>query len=286
MSPTLSIVIVCKDEPALAQTLAGVTAQADETCEIIVVDASADPVATGLPGVRVLPYEQPAGLGVTIAHQRNAGVTAAAGEIIVFIDAGCVPRPDWLARLTAPILAGAETMVAGLTVSPNDQDGLYDAGARAAGPYLSECPTLNLAFRRELWLRVGGFDETFAYGSDVDFSWRVQDSGERIRSAPDAVVSHDWGGPRRQARRSYLYGRARARLYRKHRNRRAGLLRREPMVVVYPLFLLGLPLTFLFPYYPLLLAIPAWRNRRHGIVRTLTDHLLYGAGVLRELAAR
>ncbi|MEO5875962.1 MAG: glycosyltransferase [Streptosporangiaceae bacterium] len=285
MIPTLSIVIVCKDEPALAQTLDGVTAQADETCEIIVVDASAEPAGPDRPGVRLLAYTQPPGRTVTIAHQRNAGVQAATGEIVVFVDAGCLPRPGWLARLTAPILAGAETVVAGLTVSPGDRDGLYDAGARAAGPYLSECPTLNLAFRRDLCLRVGGFDESFAYGSDVDFSWRVQDAGERIRSAPDAVVSHDWGGPCRQARRSYVYGRARARLYRKHRARRAGLLRREPMVVVYPLFLLGLPLTLLWPYYPLLLVVPAWRNRRHGVVRTLTDHLLYGAGVLRELAA-
>jgi len=57
-------------------------------------------------------------------------------------------------------------------------------------------------------------------------------------------------------------------------------------MIVYPLFLLGLPLTLVFPFYPLLLLIPAWRNRSHGIVRVLADHLWFGAGVLAELAGR
>ena len=51
--------------------------------------------------------------------------------------------------------------------------------------YLNECPTINLAFRREAFDAVGGFDEAFAYGSDVDFSWRLIDAGYRIRSVPD-----------------------------------------------------------------------------------------------------
>ena len=67
---------------------------------------------------------------------------------------------------------------------------------------------------------------------------------------PDAVIRHDWGGWRRQLRRSYAYGQARARLYRKHPARLRRVLRDEPMVVVYPAFLLGLPLTLVFPLYP------------------------------------
>jgi hypothetical protein len=55
---------------------------------------------------------------------------------------------------------------------------------------------------------------------------------------------------------------------------------------VYPLFLLALPLTLIFPPYPLLLLIPAWRNRSQGIFRVLVDHLWFGAGVLAELVGR
>ena len=165
---------------------------------------------------------------------------------------------------------------------------LYELPPEQAGEntYLREAPTLNLAFRREVFDAVDGFDESFTYGSDVDFTWRLNDMGYRIRRVPDAIIRHDYGTPRRQRQRSYMYGKARARLYRKHRARRRYVLRDDPIAVVYPLFLLALPLTLIFPPYPLLLLIPAWRNRSHGIIRVLVDHLWFGAGVLAELAGR
>ena len=55
--------------------------------------------------------------------------------------------------------------------------------------YLRESPTLNFAFRREVFDAVGDFDESFTYGSDIDFCWRLNDIGYRIRRVPDAVVS-------------------------------------------------------------------------------------------------
>jgi GT2 family glycosyltransferase len=162
---------------------------------------------------------------------------------------------------------------------------MYELPADHVEPltYVRECPTLNVAFRREAFDAVGGFDERFAYGSDVDFSWRLNDAGYRIRLVPDAVVQHDYGTWRRQLRRSYAYGQARARLYRKHRSRLRRILRDDPVAVIYPLFLLGLPLTAIFPLYPALLLIPAWRNRAHGGLRVSVDHMIFGVGVLREL---
>ena len=194
---------------------------------------------------------------VSIPHQRNAGVRAARGDIIVFTDAGCQPEPGWLDRLVAPLRAG-EHVAAGLTLATPGSSGLYDQSAQAARDtrYLTECATINLAFRRAAFDAVGGFDEDFAYGSDVDFSWRLVDRGYRIRNVPGAIIRHDWGGWRRQLRRSYVYGQARARLYRKHRSRLRHVLRDAPMVVAYPAFLLGLPLTLVFPLYPALLLIP------------------------------
>jgi glycosyltransferase involved in cell wall biosynthesis len=289
----ISIVIISKDEPSLDQTLGDTGEQAralGEPAEVIVVDASEG----RLDGIRDrhdqavtwLPFERPPGVRTSIPHQRNAGVAAASGEIVVFTDAGCRPEPGWLSRLLAPLRDG-EQITAGLTLAQAGQAGLYnqlqpDDEVR----YLHECPTINLAFTRSAFAAVGGFDERFAYGSDIDFSWRLADAGYRIRYVPGAIISHDWGTSRRQLRRSYRYGKARARLYRKHRARLRHVLRDDPMVVVYPVFLLGLPLTLVFPLYPLLLLIPAWRNRAQGVVSVLVDHLTFGAGVLAELAGR
>ena len=148
--------------------------------------------------------------------------------------------------------------------------------------YLAECPTLNFAFRRTAFEAIGGFDESFAYGSDVDFTWRLNDAGYRVRHIPDAVLRHDWGASRRQRRRSFMYGKARARLYEKHVARRKDILRNDPMVVIYPLFLVGLPLTLIFPLYPLLLLIPAWRNRADGLSRCLSTTCGTGPGYWRN----
>ena len=291
----ISVVIISKDEPALDGTLSAVREQAagvGEPCEILVIDASdgrLDEIRRAHePAVRWIRFRRPAGAGVTIPHQRNAGVRAAQGDIIVFTDSGCYPGDGWLTRLIAPLHDGEYVAAGPAFATAEDFDPYSLAAARQipADGYLTECPTINLAFRREAFDAVGGFDEDFAYGSDIDFSWRLGDAGYRIRAVPDAFVRHDWGTWRRQLRRAYAYGKARARLYRKHRSRRRRILRDDPMVIVYPVFLLGLPLTLVFPLYPALLLIPAWRNRSLGAVKVLTDHLAYGAGVLAELAGR
>jgi GT2 family glycosyltransferase len=289
----ISVVIISKDEPALDETLTDVTAQLAglaEPGEVVVIDASSGRLdhirRAHEQDVRWLDFDRPAGVRVSIPHQRNAGVRAARGDIIVFTDAGCRPFPGWLERLVAPLRSG-ETVTAGVSV---DLDGAihYELPPEHAGEstYLRESPTLNFAFRREAFDAVGGFDESFQYGSDVDFSWRLADIGYRIRCVPDAILAHDYGNARRQRRRAYVYGKARARLYRKHRSRRRDVLRNDPLVVVYPLVLIGLPITLVFPVYLLLLLIPAWRNRSYGIVRVLIDHLWFGAGVLAELTGR
>jgi GT2 family glycosyltransferase len=287
----ISVVIISKDEPSLEQTLEGIcraTSKLRQDAEVIVVDASAgrlDEIRKRYEDrVTWLAYKQPLGVKITIPHQRNVGVHAAHGDIIVFTDAGCIPEADWLERLTSP-LSEAEWMTHGLTLGKAGGTKLHDrlAVKRLEARYLTECPTGNTAFRREVYDAVDGFDETFAYGSDVDFSWGVVAAGYRILAVPTAIVRHDWGSPRRQRRRAYVYGKARVRLYRKHRSRLQHLFRDDPMVVVYPLFLLGLPITFIFPLYPALLLILAWRNREDGGFKAVFDHLVFGLGVLAEL---
>ena len=291
----ISIVIISKDEPAIDATLTALCGQIADLavpCEILVIDASdgrLDDIRHAHDSeVRWIQFERPPGVRVTIPHQRNVGVREAVGDVIVFTDAGCYPQAGWLANLIAPLFAG-EDVTAGLTLAsaagldPYRNNGMPHL---LSDGYLTECPTINMAFSRKVFDAIGGFDESFAYGSDADFSWRLVDAGFRILAVPDAIVRHDWGSRRRQLRRSYSYGKARARLYRKHRSRLRHVLRDEPDTVIYPLFLLGLPLTLIFPPYPALLLIPAWRNRSAGVLTVLVDHLVHGAGVLAELAGR
>ena len=286
----VSLVIVSKDEPALADTLDAVEELTRGLLdEVVVVDASQrrlDRVRLAHPWVTWQDYEQPNGVRVTIAHQRNIGVANSVGDVVVFTDSGCIPRADWLVRLLAPILEEDESVTCG----PADSQGrsIYSGlkwWGQTTERYVSEAPTINLAFRREVFDAVGGFDESFAAGEDIDFTWRVNDAGYRLRWVADAVVEHEWGDARRQMRRSFAYGVGWARLLRKHPRRMRTALRNSPVAVVYPLFLLGSPLTVKYRAYPLLLLIPLWRARREEApLLVVVDHLLLGAGVLAEVA--
>jgi len=294
----ISIIVISKDEPSLRATLFGVCRQAeglgaqaspesDSLVEVIVVDASdgrLDWIGREFPEVQWRSFRSQ-GVSVTIPHQRNEGMRAAAGDVVVFTDAGCVPDTGWLERLTAPIVAGEEEATAGLTRGSGAWAELYAPLRTEMPAYLDEAPTINLALSRHVIEKVGEFDESFEYGSDIDYSWRIIAAGFAIRAVPGAVVTHDWGSRRRQVRRSYRYGKARARLHRKHRTGLRELVRREPVLVFYPAFLIGLPLSFAFPPYLLLLALPLWRARRSRPLLIVVDHLLFGAGALREFAS-
>jgi len=284
----ISVVITCKDEPLLADTLTaleGKLARCDLESEIVVVDASEgrlDDIRQSHPRIRWLDFRPPAGVEVSIPHQRNRGVEATTGDVIAFTDCGCIPDDGWAESITTPIVAGAESVTVGRTVGSGLVN-MYDAWAVDPPPYVDEAPTINMAFARAAFDRVGGFDESFSYGSDIDFCWRLCDAGYRIRLVPEAIVRADWGSRRRQLRRAWSYGRARARLYRKHHGRLRVAWRADPLPFGYGLFVLSLPLARRFPWYLLILVLPAIRNRRTGALLTVADHILLGAGFLRGL---
>jgi cellulose synthase/poly-beta-1,6-N-acetylglucosamine synthase-like glycosyltransferase len=297
---SVSVIVVSKDEPALADTLDALAEQVALTSpalvprvEVVVVDASAgrlDAIRAARPWAHWVDFARVEGVRVSIPHQRNRGVRDAEGDVIVFTDCGCIPQGRWLESLLSPILSGDERVTCGRAKATGPVDP-YDRSAKQHFPhrYIPECSTINLAIRRDVFDQVGYFDETFQYGSDTDFSWRVVHNGYRIRYVAEAVVYHDWGTRRRQVRRSYAYGKARARLYRKHMlgagagsTSKRHLNEHDVVSIVYPAYLLGLPIVWRHRSYLLLLLIPLWRSRHDQPVQTLVDHLVLGAGVLVE----
>ena len=284
----VSLVIVNKDERMLADTLDAVEGDLGGLLgDVVVVDASRgalDDIRVAHPWVTWIDYEQPPMTSITIAHQRNLGVRRSRGDVVVFTDSGCLPVAGWLESLVGPILAGEETVVCGPAASIGRS--IYTARTfEGPGPhYVSSATTINIAFRRGAFDEVGGFDESFGAAEDLDFTWRLSDHGHRLRWVNEAVVSHDWGSPERQLRRAFFYGKGWARLFRKHPHRLVSSTRENPVPVIYGLYLLGLPLTLKWRWYPLLLLIPAWRVRHNEMpLLALGDHLCMGAGVLYEL---
>ena len=193
-----SLVIVNKDERLLSDTLDAVEPFVGRALfEVVVVDASEgrlDDIRLAHEWVKWIDYKQPPGVRITIAHQRNLGVRLAEGDVIVFTDSGCLPENGWLERLLAPILEEGEFVSCGpaRSIGKSVYSGVHWWG-NANEDYVPMATTINLAFRREAFDAVGGFDEAFGSAEDIDFTWRLTDHGYRLRWVQDAVVRHDWG---------------------------------------------------------------------------------------------
>ncbi len=183
-----------------------------ERLEILVVDnASTD----GTPGVVA---DHPVRLLQETRVQssyaaRNTGVAAARGEWIAFTDADCVARPDWLRRLLLPPPGTEVGAVAGEVLALErttpvqrlmERHGFMQHAVTLPHKQLPCFSTANVAVRRDLLLRLGGFRQDVRYFADMELSWRLQISGgARILFRPEAVILHrhrrTWGELWRQA---------------------------------------------------------------------------------------
>jgi len=116
-----------------------------------------------------------------IARGRNVAISAASSAVVACADAGCAYRADWLENLTADIRMGkADYAVGGSCLDPDDRTVWDIASAPFLGVKLSadvrtkSCTARSMAFRKELWGRVGGFPETLFFGEDTVFDQKVR----------------------------------------------------------------------------------------------------------------
>jgi len=148
---------------------------------------------------------------------RNAGITAARGEIALFTDADCEPRPDWIAQMLQPFRDPAVVGVKGsyktrqtavvARLAQCEFEERYNLLAR--GPTIDFVDSHAAAFRVSALREVGGFDPALPkMNEDVDLSFRLAERGHKLVFNRQAVVVHrhvaTWKGyVRLKARRGY-----------------------------------------------------------------------------------
>lgn len=198
---SVTVVIPVRDRHLeLDRCLAGL---GDVPRVIVVDDASADPAAIGriaaARGAEVI--RQPVNGGPGTA--RNAGLRAAATDLVAFLDSDCVPEPGWLEALLPHFADPAVGAVAPRIVPHERGDGwlaryegassTLDMGGRPSGvrpgARVSYVPGAALVVRREA--AQAGFRDGMRVGEDVDFVWRLAARGWRVRYEPRAVMGHD-----------------------------------------------------------------------------------------------
>ena len=166
---------------------------------------------------------------------RNVAVRAARGDIVLLIDGHCELNNPYYLRNLADAFAESDADCVGrpqpLDVSGANRVQRAIAAARAsrlghhpASHIYSDRPgfvppeSVAVAYRREVFERVGLFDERFDACEDVEFNHRVAQAGLTCWFTPRVRVHYR---PRSSLsglfRQMFRYGRGRMRLLRKHR---------------------------------------------------------------------
>jgi glycosyltransferase involved in cell wall biosynthesis len=198
----LSVVLACYNgAETLAEQLDGLAAQEwAHPWEVVFVDnrstdnsrAIAEQYKDRLPNLRVVDASEKQGKSFAL----NKGILAAQGGSIAFADADDQVAPGWLAALGDAL--ETHDLVAcrwDIDALNSDWTKRYRQNAQFDGvqkihypPYLPHAGGGTIGIKRELHIKIGGFDESLRHLEDTDYVWRAQLGGAEIYFEPEAVM--------------------------------------------------------------------------------------------------
>jgi len=209
--PTIDVVVAARDEaenlPALVAALATQDYPAEKVAFWIVDDDSSDEtytIATAASRKDARFHAVRSDLSSPIASPKkralDTGIRAAQGDWIVTTDADCTPKPGWLRALVSfgspeiGLIAGYSPLFGAQSVSQWLAEGeSWSSAALCAAAIGLGFPFnafgRNLAFRRQLYLDIGGYAQhgDIASGDDDLFMQRVAaKTNWRVAFAPDS----------------------------------------------------------------------------------------------------
>ena len=177
------------------QCVASIQRYTDIPYELILVDnASTDGTRAFLKNVDARVIENPTNLGCAKAW--NQGVRLATGSIVGILNNDIVVTPGWLRGLVSYLEEAGHGIAC-----PSAREGIldYDLNAYAAeftarctGATRRDLYSACMLIRREVFDKIGLFDEGFGYGGceDVDFLWRVWGAGYTVGMTGSVLIHH------------------------------------------------------------------------------------------------
>jgi len=211
--PVVSILIVTYNKSEYTfQCLETIKAYSDVPYELIIVDNASTDRTTGLleriENATIIRNND----NVGFLRACNQGAQAAKGEFILFLNNDTQVSPNWLSRLVETarsypgcgavgarlVFPSGRLQEAGSTVLSN---GVTCGQGRNSNPLSPDycsvkeaeyCSGACLLVRKDLFSRLGGFDERYspAYYEDVDLCFGIRKLGYKVVVEPEVQVLH------------------------------------------------------------------------------------------------
>jgi glycosyltransferase involved in cell wall biosynthesis len=189
--PLVSVIVpVYNGERFLAQALGSVLAQDYHPVEIIVVDdGSVDrtaAIARSYEDVRYI-YQTNQGHAAAL----NAGLQAARGDLVAFLDADDQWTPNKLTVQVDYLLEHPEDMICLAQTRNVLEPGSEQPALKTKDLLLQEAVLLALSatvVRRAAFERIGVFDTAYGHAKDVDWFVRAREAGVEMAIVPDTLL--------------------------------------------------------------------------------------------------
>jgi glycosyltransferase involved in cell wall biosynthesis len=197
--PLVSIVIPCRNqEQHIARCLDSVLASdyPRERLEILVADGRSNdrtrPILVRYVALHptIVLLDNPRG---TTPAGLNVAIRAASGDIVIRIDAQALYPPDYISRLVAGLQESGADNVGGVIVTvPPDDSPTAQAIAVGLSHRFGVGNTVAFGcYRREIFDRIGMFDEELIRNQDDEFNFRLITQGGRVLLLPH-IVCHSF----------------------------------------------------------------------------------------------
>lgn len=171
-----------------------------ESREIILVNNNSTDATEAIAGrypIRILKESE-----VQSAYAaRNRGIGFAKGEVLAFTDTDCIVSPQWLKNLLSAynnpeigcfagdILSYQPKTLAEKFADLDDEN--HNQRRELTSGYLPAANTANVAYRKDVFTKIGLFNIHLKWSGDAEFTWRfIKLTNYKVHFNPDAVVYH------------------------------------------------------------------------------------------------
>lgn len=227
MAESVSIVIVtynrCED---LKECLSSIFNLKAKPLEVVVVDSKSTDSTKQL--TECFPIEFVSINRRNRQSARNLGISIAQGDVVAFLDDDVVVCDEWLRKLKIPYTNSNVGGVGGRAIPYGSKKGSYIKTNKAeVGKVFNDGLVIgnfdfpsgnivevdsfigcNMSFRRNLLLKVGGFDDNYlgtGYRDDTDLCMRIRRLGYKLLYQPKSLVWHKFRGKQVNDDWSYWY---------------------------------------------------------------------------------